>query len=98
MIESEFDAVLGNSSKYYWFSASLLNDSATDIAAAINKSTVSEPGYLFATLTASNATVSNSTGTGNTTASSGGGPGQGSQNTSLAMCVHALHTDWMRLD
>ena len=90
MIEGEFDSILGNSSKYYWFSASMLNDSASDINTAIKKGNVPEPGYLFATLVASNATDSNnSTDSGSTTSSSDSGtsPNPGNTNTSLAMYV-----------
>ena len=57
LIESQFNTILGNSSsKYYWFSPSLLNDSQHDIQYAIANRSVPSPGFLFATLTASNAT------------------------------------------
>ena len=90
IIESQFTNVLGNSSKYYWYSPSLLNDSASGIESAIVNNTIGNgTGYLFATLTASNATdSSNSSSTGTTTSDNGGGNGSGqnqSTNTSLAM-------------
>ena len=89
LIESQFTTILGNSSKYYWFSPTLLNNSESVIHSAVVNHTVPSPGYLFATLTASNATdpSANNTGTGSTTSSSPGGTGSngGSTNTSLAM-------------
>lgn len=90
LIESQFTTILGNSSsKYYWFSPSLLNDSQHDIQYAIANHSVPAPGYLFATLTASNATdpSSNNTGTGSTPRNGNGGsnPANGNTNTSLAM-------------
>ena len=103
IIESQFTNVLGNSSKYYWYSPSLLNDSASGIESAIVNNTIGNgTGYLFATLTASNATdSSNSSSTGTTTSDNGGGNGSGqnqSTNTSLAMLavflIHAL-SSWV---
>ncbi|TFK89078.1 hypothetical protein K466DRAFT_519611 [Polyporus arcularius HHB13444] len=89
IIESQFSNVLGNSSKYYWYSPSLLNDSVSGIENAIINGTIGNTGYLFATLTASNATDNSTTGT--TIASDGGGGGSGgdgqSTNTSLAMII-----------
>ena len=90
LIESQFNTILGNSSsKYYWFSPSLLNDSQHDIQYAIANRSVPSPGFLFATLTASNATdpSANNTGTGTSTRSGDGGstPSGGNTNTSLAM-------------
>ncbi|RPD54743.1 hypothetical protein L227DRAFT_511251 [Lentinus tigrinus ALCF2SS1-6] len=92
IIESQFTNVLGNSSKYYWFSPSLLNDSASGIETAIVNNTIRNTGYLFATLTASNATDntnSSSTGTTTSTDGDGGGSDQSNQstNTSLAMII-----------
>ncbi|KAI8993874.1 hypothetical protein BD414DRAFT_480700 [Trametes punicea] len=89
IIEDEFHANDGSSSKYYWYSPTLLNSSASAIAAAMTSHSVTEPGYIFATLTAWNAT-DNSTDTGSTT-SVDGGAGGGSEgkstNTSLAMII-----------
>ncbi|KAI1795737.1 hypothetical protein LXA43DRAFT_735012 [Ganoderma leucocontextum] len=91
LIESQFNTILGNSSsKYYWFSPTLLNDSNHDIEYAIANRTVPAPGYLFATLTASNATdSSNNTGTGSPPSNGDGGssPPGGNTNTSLAMII-----------
>ncbi|KAI0705107.1 hypothetical protein C8T65DRAFT_653241 [Cerioporus squamosus] len=87
IIESQFSNVLGNSSKYYWYSPSLLNDSASGIENAIVNGTIGNTGYLFATLTASNATDNSTAGTTPTSDGDGGGTGSDSQstNTSLAM-------------
>ncbi|KAI9067434.1 hypothetical protein FKP32DRAFT_1620782 [Trametes sanguinea] len=90
MIEDEFQVSEGNSSKYYWYSPTLLNDSASVIETAAEKGSLSKPGYIFATLTAWNATA-NSTGSGTTTSvdgdgGSGGDPNK-STNTSLAMII-----------
>ncbi|OSD07120.1 hypothetical protein PYCCODRAFT_1442528 [Trametes coccinea BRFM310] len=90
MIEDEFQVSEGNSSKYYWYSPTLLNDSASVIETAAQKGSLSQPGYIFATLTAWNATT-NSTDSGTTTSVDGGGGGGGdenkSTNTSLAMII-----------
>ncbi|PIL35805.1 hypothetical protein GSI_01465 [Ganoderma sinense ZZ0214-1] len=92
LIESQFDTILGNSSsKYYWFSPSLLNDSQHDIQYAIANNSVPNRGYLFATLTASNATDPSANNTGSSTSphSGDGGstPAGGNTNTSLAMII-----------
>ncbi len=90
LIEGQFTTILGSSSKYYWFSPSLLNDSSNDIQYSIVNRTVPETGYLFATLKASNATdPNNGTTIGGTTPSAegtqGGSNPPNSTNTSLAM-------------
>ncbi|KAI0779339.1 hypothetical protein C8Q74DRAFT_1446931 [Fomes fomentarius] len=92
LIEGQFTTILGSSSKYYWFSPSLLNDSSHDIQYSIVNRTVPETGYLFATLKASNATdPNNGTTIGGTTPSAegtqGGSNPQNSTNTSLAMII-----------
>ncbi|TBU61608.1 hypothetical protein BD310DRAFT_956809 [Dichomitus squalens] len=92
LIENQFTTILGNSSsKYYWFSPTLLNSSQNVIESAIANHAVPSAGYLFATLTASNATdpSANTTGTGSTTTSSDGSNNSsgGSTNTSLAMII-----------
>ena len=93
LIESQFNNIIGNSSssKYYWFSPSLLNDSASDIQTAVSNHTVPKAGYLFATLIASNATdpATNNTNSGSVPSSNQGGDsnpqGGSGTNTSLAM-------------
>lgn len=97
LIESQFNAI---SSKYYWYSPSLLNDSASVIQTAIVNHTVPETSYLFATLTASNATdTSGSSGSGSTTtgtdSSGDSNPGGGNTNTSLAMWALLLLCHWL---
>ncbi|KAI9067429.1 hypothetical protein FKP32DRAFT_1673196 [Trametes sanguinea] len=56
-IEQEFQGSAGNSSKYYSYNPTLLNDSASVIETAAEKGSLSQPGYIFATLTAWNATT-----------------------------------------
>lgn len=77
--------------KYGHFDAQLLNQSAAEINATIANGTVTSKGFMFATLTAFNATGTD-TGDGvpgtdgvSNTSNSGGGNGP---NTSLAMSVH----------
>lgn len=80
-IENAFTNV--NQTLYSQFNASLLNDSLSSINDSINTGNVS-PGYLFATLTAANATVSQSSSdsdSDSTGSSSSGG------DTDLAMIV-----------
>ena len=97
LIETQFDNVLvGDKSRYWWFSPSLLNSSAADIQTAIENNTVPEStGYLFATLRASNATdpVANGPTDQPTTSSdpSGDSSGPSPANTSLAMRVHLCY-------
>ncbi|KAI0645948.1 hypothetical protein C8Q79DRAFT_910210 [Trametes meyenii] len=89
LIEDQFHLSEGNSSKYYWYSPSLLNSSADIIQTAVVNHTMPKPGYLFATLTAWNAT-DNSTDTGTTSSvdsGSGAGPQNHDNNTSLAMII-----------
>ncbi|KAI0762124.1 hypothetical protein BD413DRAFT_217414 [Trametes elegans] len=89
LIEDQFHANEGNSSKYYWYSPTLLNSSADVIHTAVVNHSVPKPGYLFATLAAWNAT-DNSTDTGSTSSVAGGDSGgnQGKNtNTSLAMII-----------
>ncbi|EIW63620.1 uncharacterized protein TRAVEDRAFT_112619 [Trametes versicolor FP-101664 SS1] len=87
LIEDQFE---NSSSKYYWFSASTLNDSSAVIQTAIVNHTMPQAGYLFATLAAWNAT-DNSTATGTATSTDGGQTGTGgpdkNTNTSLAMII-----------
>ncbi|OJT05793.1 transmembrane domain- and RING domain-containing protein 4 [Trametes pubescens] len=86
LIEDQFE---NSSSKYYWFSASTLNDSSDAIQTAIMNHTMPQTGYLFATLAAWNAT-DNSTATGTATSIDGGqsgGPQDKNTNTSLAMII-----------
>ena len=92
IIESQFTNVLGNSSKYYWYSPSLLNDSASGIEKAIVNNTIGNTSYLFATLTPSNATdSSNSSSTGTTSSDDGSGGGGGqSQNTNTSLAMLAI--------
>ncbi|KAI0744233.1 hypothetical protein C8Q80DRAFT_1106453 [Daedaleopsis nitida] len=94
LIESEFTQILGNNSKYYWYSPSLLNDSAQEIQTAIVDHTVpgkeQGQGFLFATLTASNATDPATEGDPIPSTNDGGSGGtnnQPSPNTSLAMII-----------
>ncbi|KAI0630111.1 hypothetical protein C8Q77DRAFT_1136492 [Trametes polyzona] len=86
LIEDRFE---NSSSKYYWYSSTLLNSSADAIKSVIDNHTMPSPGYVFATLTAWNAT-DNSTDTG-TASTVGAGAGGGSpgknNNTSLAMII-----------
>ena len=73
-----------NQSLYYDFNATTLNASAASINQDLQNNVVGSPGYLFATLTAENATVtipgSNSSSSGQD--ASGANP---SNNTDLAM-------------
>ncbi|KAI0369673.1 hypothetical protein BV20DRAFT_967655 [Pilatotrama ljubarskyi] len=89
LIETQFHVNEGNSSKYYWYSPTVLNSSADVIHEAQSTDSMDVPGYLFATLTAWNAT-DNSTHSGNASSVSGGSDGDSGNkntNTSLAMII-----------
>ncbi|KAI0821697.1 hypothetical protein BC628DRAFT_1412819 [Trametes gibbosa] len=88
LIEDRFE---NSTSKYYWFSASLLNESSSAIQTAIVNHTMPKSGYLFATLAAWNATdnstTTGSTGGGADTGTTAAGPPDKNNNTSLAMII-----------
>jgi len=84
MIESEFARI--NSTQYGNYNPQLLNESYYTINSTLNTGHVAGPGYLFATLTAYNATNSDVNGTGNTTTQSPS-PVPEKKTTSLAMII-----------
>ncbi|KAI0355724.1 hypothetical protein OH77DRAFT_1454268 [Trametes cingulata] len=89
LIEGQFHINESNTSKYYWYSPSVLNSSAEIIQNAQSTNSMNQPGYLFATLTAWNAT-DNSTQSGSTNSVNGGSDGGSpnkNTNTSLAMII-----------
>lgn len=96
LIDSAFGEI--NSTIYGSFNARLLNETIAEINDTIVNGGAVSPGYLFATLTAYNASGTDdgdgSASGGATAESSGGGGPNNGPNTSLAMCVPML--DFMK--
>ena len=86
MIEVEYKAL--NQTKYRNFNATLLNETAAIVNAAITNGTMKSPNYLFATLLA-NDTVQGGSGVdaGGSSSSGGGGSSGTNPRSSLAMCA-----------
>ena len=74
-----------NADKYSNFNATTLNASAAAINETMTTNVVQNPGYLFATLTAENATVPGVNSSQSGQGGSSGGSSGGSNNTDLAM-------------
>ncbi|KAI0075124.1 hypothetical protein K474DRAFT_1564301, partial [Panus rudis PR-1116 ss-1] len=84
-IEYQYAAM--NESKYARFDAKLLNESATQINTTIANGTINSKGFMFATLTAFNATDNGSQDSNPGTGNMGGTNDGNGPNTSLAMII-----------